>query len=95
MGLEVITIMLKVFYKKYDNRTFDNTENITKHINNYSTHVTNNYKIDKINNVTKTYYNFNDDITLNKTSNNYYNDTYNITKINSLTLLIISSLHRK
>ena len=26
------------------------------------------------------YYNFNDDITLNKPSNNYYNDTYNITK---------------
>ena len=32
----------------------------------------------------KTYYNFNDDITLNKTSNNYSNGTYNITKKNNL-----------
>ena len=29
-------------YKKYDNRTFNNTNNITKHINNYSNDVTNN-----------------------------------------------------
>ena len=33
----------------------------------------------------KTYYNFNDDIALNKTSNNYYNDTYNITNNNNNT----------
>ena len=42
----------------------------------------NNYKINKTHNVKKTYYNFNGDITLNKTSNNYSNDTYNIIKTN-------------
>ena len=30
------------------------------------------------------FYNFNDDITLNKTSNSYSNDTYNITNNNNL-----------
>ena len=67
-------------YKKYDNRTFNNTNNTYKHINNYNNDVTNNYKINKINNTKKTYYNFIDDVTINKTSNNEYNDTYNITK---------------
>lgn len=67
-------------YKKYDNRTFNNTNNTYKHINNYNNDVTNNYKINKINNTKKTYYNFIDDVTINKTSNNSYNDTYNITK---------------
>jgi hypothetical protein len=71
-------------YKKHDNRTFNNTNNIYKHINNYSNDVTNNYKINKVSNIKKSYYNFNDDITLNKTSNSYYNDTYNITKNNNL-----------
>ena len=42
------------------------------------------YKINIIRNVNETYYNFNDDIALNKTSNNYYNDTYNITNNNNL-----------
>ena len=64
-------------YKKYDNRTFNNTNNVTRHINNHSNGATNNYKIDKINGVKKTSYNFNDDVTLNKTSNNCSNDTYN------------------
>ena len=31
-------------YKKYDNRTFNNTGNIYKHINQSSTDVSNNYK---------------------------------------------------
>ena len=30
-------------YKKCDNRTFNKTENVTKHINNYSYGITNNY----------------------------------------------------
>ena len=49
----------------------------------YSNDVTNKYKIHKTQNLKKTYYNFNDDITLNKTSNNYSNDTYNIIKTNN------------
>ena len=71
-------------YNKYGNITFNNTNTIYKHINNYSNDVTNNYKINKISNVNKPCYNFNDDTTLNKTSNSYSNDTYNITKTNSL-----------
>ena len=33
-------------YKKYDNRTFNNTNHTSKHINNYSNDVINNYKIE-------------------------------------------------
>ena len=61
-------------YKKYDIRTFKNTSNISKHFNNYSNAVTNSYKMNK-NNVKKACYILNDDITLNKTSNTYSNDT--------------------
>ena len=64
-------------YKKYDNRIFNHTSNITKHINNHSNDVTDSCKINKINNVKKTYHNSNDDIPLNKTSNNYSNGTDN------------------
>ena len=70
--------IVHILYKKYDNRTFNKTENIIKHVNNYSNDVTNSDNIK--NNVKKTYYSFNDDITLNKTSTDYSNDTYNITK---------------
>ena len=70
-------------YNKYDNIIFNNTNNTTKHINNHSNDVTNNYKINKTNSVNKTYYNFYDDITLNKTSNTYSNGTYNIIKTNN------------
>ena len=35
-------------HKKYDNRTFNKTENVTKHIHNYSNNVTKKYKINKI-----------------------------------------------
>jgi len=73
-------------YKKHDNRTFNNTNNIHKHINNYSNDVTNNYKINKIQNLKKTYYNFTDDITFNKTNNSYSNDTNYITTNNNKNL---------
>ena len=46
-------------YKKQDNRTFNNTNTIYKHINQYSTDVFNNYKINKTRNVKKTHYNYN------------------------------------
>ena len=51
-----------------------------KHINNYSNDVTNHYKINKIQNLKKTYYSFTVDNTFIKTSNSYSNDTYNMTK---------------
>ena len=40
-------------YKKQDNRTFNNTNNMYKHINSYSTDATNSYKINKIQNLKK------------------------------------------
>ena len=40
-------------YKEFDNRTFNNTSNITKHISNHSNDVTNGYKINEIKNVKK------------------------------------------
>ena len=49
-------------YKRYDNRAFNNTNNITNHRNNHSNDALINYNADKINNVKRTYYNFNDDI---------------------------------
>ena len=71
-------------YKRSDNRTFNNTNNVYKHINQYSTDVFNNYKINRTHSLKKTYYNFNDGMTLNKTSNNLSNDTYNIIKNNNI-----------
>ena len=67
-------------YKKYDNRVFNNTTNNFKRTNNYSNDITSNYKINRINNVKKTYYDITDDITINKTSKSYSNDTCNLFK---------------
>ena len=50
--------------KRYDNRTFNSTSNIFKHINQYSTDVFNNYKINKTHNVQETCYNYNNDVLL-------------------------------
>ena len=69
--------------KGYGNIIVNNTDNITKHINNQDNDVTNNYQINKISNVRKTSYNFNDDVTLNKTSNKCSNDTYNLITTNN------------
>ena len=44
----------------------------------------NNYKINKTHNVKKTYYNSNNDVFINKHNTINTNDTYNITKKNSL-----------
>ena len=41
----------------------------------------------------KTYYNFNDDIILNKTSNNHSNDTYYITNNNNLYIHNLFSIY--
>ena len=71
-------------YKKQDSRTFNNANNIYKHINQYSTDVFNNYKIHKTHNVKKTYYNSQHDVFINQHNTINTNDTYNITKKNSL-----------
>ena len=77
---EVTAIIENGIYKRSDGRTFNNTSNLYKHINNYSNYATDNYMINKISNVKKTHYNFNCDTTLNKTSNDYSTGTYNVTK---------------
>ena len=41
------------YIKKQDNRTFNNTNNIYKRINQYSTVINNNYEINKVSNVKK------------------------------------------
>ena len=71
-------------YKKQGSRTFNNTSNIYKHANQYSTDVFNNYKINKTHNVKKTYYNSNNDVFIHKQSTINTNDTYNISNNNSL-----------
>ena len=55
----------------------------------------NSYRVNKAHNVKNTYYNFNDDITLNKTSNNYSNDTINLTKTNRLLNVIDNNYYTR
>ena len=71
-------------YKGQYNRTFNNINNIYKHINQHSTDVFNNYKINKTHNVKNASYNSNDDVFINKHSTINTNGTYKITKNTSL-----------
>ena len=71
-------------YKKQGNRTFNDTSNIYTHINQYSTDVFNNYKINETHNVKKTYNKSNNDVFSNKHNTINTNDTYNIIKNNNL-----------
>ena len=68
----------------FDNTTFNNTNNISKHTNQYATDVVNNHKISKISYRRKTYYNFIDDAVLNKHNTIYTNVSINVTKISKL-----------
>ena len=71
-------------YKRYDNRVFSNTNNIYKHIHQYSTDAFNNYKINKSHNVKKTDSKSINDAAINKHNTINTNDTYNVTKTNKL-----------
>ena len=71
-------------YKRPDNRTFNNAANRYKHINQYSTDVFNNYRINRTPTVKKTYYIFTNDVAVNKHNTINTNGTYNVTKINKL-----------
>ena len=82
-------------YKKQDNRTFNHRNNIYKHINQYSTDVFNNCKINKTHNVKKTQYNPNNDVFINKHNTINTNGTYNITKNNSLYNVIGNNYYTK
>ena len=82
-------------YKIQDNRTFKNTSNIYKHINQYSTDVFNNYKISKTHNAKKTYYNYNNNVFVNKHQTINTNGTYIMTKNTSLYNVTGNSYHTK
>ena len=81
-------------YKRSDNRTFNNTNNIYKH-NQYPTDAVNNYKINKTHNVKKTYYYYNNDVFINKHNTINTNDTHNITKNNRLYNVTDNNYHTK
>ena len=81
--------------KKQDSKTFNDTNKLYKHINQYSTDVFNNYKINKTQNVNKTYYNYNNDVFINKHNTINTNDTYNITRNNSLYDVIDNNYYTK
>ena len=81
--LGIIYIYIYIYIRS-DNRTFNNTGNIYKHINQYSTDVLNNYNLNKTHNVKKTYFNFTNGVVINKHNAVNTNDTYNVTKINKL-----------
>ena len=74
-------------HKRYDNRVYNNTNNIYKHVNQYSTDVLNNCKINKTHNVKKTYVKFTNDVVINKHNTININDTYHVTKMNKLVYL--------
>ena len=74
----------KIIYLISGNRTFNSPSNTYTHINQYSTDVFNNYKINKTHNVKKTYYKFTNDVVINTHNTINTNDTYNISKTNNL-----------
>ena len=43
-------------YKRYDNRTFNNTDSISKHINQHTTDIADNYKTNKASNLKNVLY---------------------------------------
>ena len=65
------------------------------HINQYSTDVFNSYKVNKTHDVKKTYYNSNNDVFINKHNTINTNDTYDITKDNSLYDVIGNNYYTK
>ena len=75
---------MKIIYIKNKIAEHSITQITYKHINQYSADVFNSYKINKTHNVKKTYYNSDSDVFINKHNTINTNDTYNITKNNSL-----------
>ena len=77
--------MLKIVYiKRYDNRTFNDTTVISRNTNQYTTDVAINYNINKVPNITKSYYKFIDDVVINTHDNIHTNGNINVTKTNKL-----------
>ena len=74
-----IAYVENTLYKRYDNITFNDTNNISKHINQYTTDVANNYKISKVSNLKEIYHNYVDYVAINKHNTIYTNDNINVT----------------
>ena len=55
-----------MLYKRPDNITFNNTNNIPQTINQHTADVVNNYKINNVSNLKKAYHNLIDDVVINK-----------------------------
>ena len=64
----------------YGNRTFNNTNNISKNINQYTTGVVNNYKSSKVSNIKRRIIILIDDVDINKHNDIYTNDSINVTE---------------
>ena len=71
-------------YKRYGNRTVNNTSSVSKTINQYTTEVVNNYKTNEVSNLKKAYYNVIDGVVINKHNTIYNNGNITVTKINKL-----------
>ena len=71
-------------YKRSDNRTFNNTNDISKNINQYTTDVVNNYKTNKVSNLKNSHYNFNDDVVIHKHNTMYTNGNTHVRPIRLL-----------
>ena len=82
-------------YKRSGNRTSNNTINIYKHINQYATDVFNNCKVNTTHGVKKTYYNYNNDVFINRHNTINTNGTYNMAKDNSLYNAVDNNYHTK
>ena len=80
---------------RYDNRVFNNTNHIHKHINQYSTDVVINFKINKPHNVKKTYYKFINGVVSNKHNTINTNGTHNGIKLNKLVHFNVNSYFTK
>ena len=65
--------------KRYDNTSLNNTNNVSKHINQYITDVVNNYKSQQsFKSKRTTYYILIDDAVINKHNTVYTNDNRNV-----------------
>ena len=71
-------------YKKSDNITFNNTNNMYKNINQNTTEVVNTYKVNKRLNLKETYDNINGNVVVHKNNTIYTNDNRIVTKHNKL-----------
>ena len=76
--------MLRIIYIKGLIIEHAITHNTSKPTNQYTTDAFNNYKTNKVSNLKKSYYNFIDDVVINKHNTMHSNENTNVTEINKL-----------